>query len=38
MGFAKDAIITIPGNQNYPKEKIQVLAQQIKQLVRRKNG
>ena len=30
MGFAKDAIITIPGNQHYPKEKMQVLAQQIK--------
>jgi putative ABC transport system permease protein len=32
MGFAKDAIINIPGNQNYPKEKMQILAQQIKHL------
>ncbi len=30
MGFAKDAVINIPGNQNYPKEKMQILAQQIK--------
>jgi len=32
MGFAKDAIINIPGNQNYPRNKMQLLAQQIKQL------
>ncbi|HXL57168.1 MAG TPA: ABC transporter permease, partial [Chitinophagaceae bacterium] len=30
MGFAKNAIINIPGNQNYSKEKMQILAQQIK--------
>ncbi len=32
MGFAKNAIINIPGNQHYPREKMQILAQQIKQL------
>jgi putative ABC transport system permease protein len=32
MGFAKDAIINITGNQNYPGEKMQILAQQIKRL------
>ncbi len=32
MGFAKNAIINIPGNQNYPKERMKILAQQIKQL------
>ena len=32
MGFAKDAIINIPGNQHYPKEKMQIFAQQIKHL------
>ena len=32
MGFAKDAIINIAGAQNHPKEKMQILAQQIKHL------
>jgi putative ABC transport system permease protein len=32
MGFTKDAIINIPASRNYPKDKMQVLAQQIKQL------
>jgi putative ABC transport system permease protein len=32
MGFTKNAVINIPGNQNYPREKMQILAQQIKRL------
>ncbi|HXL55297.1 MAG TPA: FtsX-like permease family protein, partial [Chitinophagaceae bacterium] len=32
MGFTKNAIINIPGSRNYPKDKMQILAQQIKHL------
>ena len=32
MGFSKDAIINIPCNQNYPRNRMQLFANQIKQL------
>jgi len=32
MGFAKDAIVHIPGSPNYPKDKLLILSQELKQI------